>query len=85
LSSYNGVESRLEQEFLWYPSSNGSDGKDRRPSGAYIFRPAKLDAVPINIKTTKGPAIRTYVYKGIFNLILFILTIPNLNGVPQEN
>ena len=65
LNSNNGVESRLEQEFLWYPSSNGSDGKDRRPSGAYIFRPAKLDAVPINTKTTKGPAITTYVYKGI--------------------
>lgn len=57
LNSYNGVESRLEQEFLWYPSSNGSDGKDRRPSGAYIFRPAKLDDVPIDTKTDKGPAI----------------------------
>ncbi len=60
--SADGKQSQLEQEFMWYPSSNGSDGQNRRPSDSYLFRPAKSDAIPI--KTFQGPAIKIRVYKG---------------------
>ncbi len=63
-NSYSGLKSRLEQEFLWYSASNGSDGKDRRASGAYMFRPLSSDATPIIKKSNKSPAITKYVYKG---------------------
>ncbi len=66
INSHHGQEIRLEQEFLWYHSSNGSDGKDRRASGAYMFRPTSPNAIPINKKSSiNSPAITTYVYKGI--------------------
>lgn len=62
---YSGLKSRLEQEFLWYSASNGSDGKDRRPSGAYMFRPATSKAIPVIKRSNKGKeAITAYVYKG---------------------
>jgi len=60
--SADGKESLLQQEFLWYPSGNGSDGQNRRPSGAYMFRPTTTYAIPV--KKPKDPAIKTFVYQG---------------------
>lgn len=60
--SADGKENRLEQEFLWYPSSNGSDGKHRRASDCYLFRPSKLDAIPI--MKSEGSEVKTFFYEG---------------------
>ena len=70
ISAY-GKENRLEQEFLWYPSNNGSDGKHRRASDCYLFRPSKLDAIPI--KKSKGPEVKTFLYEGIRSYVVYIL------------
>lgn len=38
----------ITQDFLYYTGSNGNNGgAENRASGAYIFKPTKIEAVPI--------------------------------------
>ena len=45
--SVDGVETPLQQEFLWYAGILATPGADDRASGAYIFRPNGTEPFPM--------------------------------------
>jgi len=57
ISIDGGEPVRLEQEFLWYEGTDGSDNS--KPSGAYIFSPNSVDPVD-----QLRESIQTFVYQG---------------------